>query len=156
MSKSMKTMEDRQVAIWGYLEDNGPTMQKKISLDLKIQQCLFPSLLFGLDEFIEKFTFKGGARRGSTKYPHFYGSLSRRYGGVILCTKNDPRLIDYILERIDFTINNKSDAATAMTYLRKHIGYERARRLIEKTGYIYRTTSPLSDIPSDSAKEGSE
>ena len=68
---------------------------------------------------------------------------STRHGREILVAACDAELLGRILEggRIPFKVETTADARTLVSHLKKQIGYERAREVVEGLGYQYQATS---------------
>ena len=126
-----------------YLKEQGPTPQSTLSEELGIGMEHFPQLSRELFDQVERLRFKvgrggrsGGRKHGGTTV---YGDLLEM--GPVFAIRGDPRIIDFVAEGVSFKVENTVDARTLVQHLKKQIGYERARAVVEKLGYQYQTPS---------------
>jgi transposase len=127
-----------------HLKEQGPTPQSVLSEELGIEMSHFPRLSRELFEQVERFKFhvgSGGASTGGTKYggTQIYGKLGDM--GPVFAIRDDPRIIDFVADHTPFKVETAGDARTLVQHLKKKIGYERARAVVERLGYQYQTPS---------------
>jgi len=124
-----------------YLEEHGPTPQSTLSADLKISKGRFSRIARELFDQVELFPFKLGSQRGrgEVKYGShsIYGDLSFPGMGNVFALRDDPRIIDFVAERIGFKVETPQDARTLVQHLGKQLGTPRARDVMRKLGYVY-------------------
>jgi len=135
-----------------YLEEHGPMPQSTISTDLKIPVGRFSRMAREMFDQVERFKFKVGSSRGrgGIKYGGYsvYGDLNYQEMGNVFALRDDPRIVDFVVERTNFKVETTQDARTLVLHLRKQLGTERAKEVVKKLGYVYskdrRGTHPRS------------
>ena len=140
---SWNRREKEILLLWGYLEDHGPMTQREVTEKLNISRERLCEYMANLQDIFERFKFSvgtGSGSRGGIKYGGYemYGGLGSSRRSTIISHKNDPRLIDYIVERMSFKIESSHDAQTVVMHFKKHIGTDRAQEVVKRMGYVYR------------------
>ena len=59
--------------------------------------------------------------------------------GPTYVRRGDERIVDYIAERCNFSVDTSNEASAARHILAEYIGAKLARRVIEKLGYRYQS-----------------
>ncbi|MCK4698645.1 MAG: hypothetical protein KAT53_10155 [Dehalococcoidia bacterium] len=124
-----------------YLEEHGPTPQSTLFTDLEIPSGRFSRIAREMFDQVERFKFKLGTSRGrgGIKYGGYsvYGDLNIQEMGSVFALREDPRIIDFVAERINFKVETPQDARTLVLHLKKQLGTERAKEVVRKLGYVY-------------------
>jgi hypothetical protein len=129
-----------ETKVFEYLKVHGPTPRTVFYKELRLNNSHITKLLRASRVIKSVYFRMGHCRRGSRKYTlhEIYGELSKL--GSILFIRDDPRIVDYMAERIPFKIKSHHDARTLYLYLKKHFDSQTVRKIIEKLGYRYRRT----------------
>ena len=126
----------RNDKIFNYLDEHGPTSLRMLSTKLGISQHTFRKFLRVFYDEVESIDFKVGSRgKARTRRADIYGELSK--DRIFILLRGDPRLIDFVANRIVFEVKSGGDAAIIMHHLSQKLGKERAKEIIEKLGYEY-------------------
>ncbi len=124
-----------------YLEEHGPTPQSTLSTDLEIPNGRFSRIAREMFDQVERFKFKVGSSRGrgGIKYGGYsiYGDINIQEMGNVFALRDDPRIVDFVAESTSFKVETPQDARTLVLHLKKQLGSERARKVVEKLGYVY-------------------
>lgn len=127
------------IRLWEYLDEHGPMTRSEIEEDLHISSAKLYEYVVSLwDNIFERFKFVASSR-GGTKYggANIYGDLSFSQIGLVISLRNDPRLIDYIADRIPFKVKDYYDARTLVIHLKRQVGIDRARDVVRRQGYVF-------------------
>ncbi len=154
-----ETTEQRRTrrveSLLSYLKEHGPTPQNVLVQKLRFGSAVLPRFSRELFDYIERLQFTVKATpRGGTKYGGsvIYGSLNKL--GPVFALRGDHRIVDFVAERIPFKVESSNNAQTLVMHLKKQIGYERAREVVEKLGYKY--IRPSHKAPKLTMKEAAE
>jgi len=124
-----------------YLEEHGPTPQSTLSTELGIRSGRFARIAREMFDQVERFKFKVSSAkgRGGTKHGGYsiYGDLNVQEMGNLFALRDDPRIIDFVAERINFKVESTNDARMFVQHFKKQLGTERARDVVRKLGYVY-------------------
>ncbi len=124
--------------VLGYLKEHGPTWRTTLIKDLRIPGGFFPRFLRTFFDEAECFTFKRGRGKRIRLVHDIYGELTNR---PFLALRSDPRIVDFVTERIPMKIECGRDAAILAQHLGKHLGKARTREVIERL-YTYVVRPP--------------
>lgn len=130
--------------IVSYLKEHGPTPQAALAEKLGIRINHFPRFAREFADQVERFKFyvgTGSSSRGGTRYggTEIYGGLGDI--GPVFAVRDDPRVVAFVAERTPFKVETTAEARTLVSHLKKQIGYDRARKVVERLGYRYQTPS---------------
>ena len=128
-------LEERIIKLWNYLEDGGPTSQRELSEKFNISSSTISKYIKEFPDIFERFKFCGGGRK--YKASEIYGDLLYNKSGFLISLRDDPRLIDYLVEKISFKINDPTDVRIFIIHLKEQIGIERARELARKKYNVF-------------------
>jgi len=138
--KGYKKQRHRENLI-SYLEEHGPTPQSTLSTDLEIPSGRFARIAREMFDQIERFKFRLGTSRGrgGIKYGGYsvYGDLNIQEMGILFALRDDPRIVGFVADRINFKVKKPQDARTLVQHLKKQLGTERAKEVVRKLGYVY-------------------
>jgi len=139
---SWRRKEKEVIRLWSYLEDHGPTTQREIQKKLDISGPSLQDYLVNLGDIFERFKFAIGTGSGSyggVKYKSYdiYGDLAYNNIGYVISLNDDPRLIDFIAERIPFKLETSHNTQALVQHIKNHIGIDRAQEVVRKMGYVY-------------------
>lgn len=138
--KGYKKQRHRENLI-SYLEEHGPTPQSTLSTELGISGGRFARIAREMFDQVERFKFKLGTSRGRGGIEHggyaVYGELNIQEMGNVFALRDNPRIIDFVAERVGFKVETPQDARTLVLHLKKQLGTERAKDVVRKLGYVY-------------------
>lgn len=126
-----------------YLREHGPTSQRVLSKELGISMVRFNRWASELFDWVERFKFAvgtGSGGRGGVKHGGYkiYDGVSFSSMGYIFALRDDLRIIDFVARYIPFKLETPHNVATLVQHLKKQLGYDRARQVVEKLGYVYK------------------
>lgn len=131
-------VEERAVLLLDALDEKGPMTLPEL-WGMGFSKHVITWMIRELYDYVEVVTMfpPGSHGKVRTNLVDFYDG-SRVYGGMrIVALKNDPRIIDYIADRMIFDIKNGRDAQTVLMILRSSIGRDRAREVVQRRGHKY-------------------
>ncbi len=124
--------------VLGYLKEHGPTWRSILIEEQGIPKGFFSRFLRESFDEVECFTFKRGKGKRIRLVHDIYGEMTLR---PFLALRDDPRIVDFVAERIPMKIECGRDAAVLAQHLGKHLGKARTRKVIERL-YTYVVRSP--------------
>lgn len=128
--------DDMKKKVTKYLRENGPTPERVLSKELDLKQVVFSKLEIRTHYLLERFKF-GGVGRSKYKSYQILNGLSVKHMGAIWAIKNDPRIIDFVAQYIPLKIESGWEASALVQHIKKQLGTERARKVVEKLGHQY-------------------
>jgi len=132
MSASKAKVRDLKKEILEYLKKTGPTPRRILIKDLKIREY---QLTAALPEGVAVVHFTKGMKKRYSSYDIF-GELVKL--GKLLFLRDDPRIVEYVAERIPLRPKTPHEARALYTNLKEHLGEKVSRAVVEKLGYKYK------------------
>ncbi len=111
-----------------YLKEHGPTWRSILIEELGISGGFFSRFLRESFDDVECFVFKRGKGKRIRLVHDIYGEMTLR---PFLALRNDPRVIDFVAERIPMKVECGRDAAVLAQHLGKYLGKARTRNVVE-------------------------
>lgn len=112
-----------------YLSKNGPTKRSDLAEQVMVASSTLSGYMMDLVDMVDTLRFRAGRRAHI-----LYGDL---HNITVYSLKDDPRIIDFIVDRLKFVPTTPTEAGWATRCLREQIGTERAREVVSRLGYGY-------------------
>lgn len=143
--------EEEIIKIWSYLEDHGPQSMIKIIDELNISAPHIDEYMMNLHDIFESFQFFKGMRVNNVVplYQEVYANLSYKDNGSIISLREDPRLIDYIANKINFTIVTTHEERMLRKYFENQIGADRTKEICKTKGYMQKVEQNRLEVEAD-------
>ncbi len=138
--------------VLGYLDEHGPTWRSEIMKVLGIPDQFFAQFARVCFDEVEYFKIKRGKGKRIRTVHEVYGELTNR---PFLAIRNDPRVIDFVADKIAMKVECGRDAAVLASNLGNHLGKKRTREVIERLyTYVHRTTRRIPRRPKELGEHG--
>jgi len=118
--------------LYRMLKKNGPMPKREVIENLGLNSEKIETLLRIFPEEFKNLNFNVSRRKYSKAFHNLYKA------SPILYLKGDPRIIDFIASKIDMKIQTMYEAKSVVDLLKWHIGYQKARAVVERLGYRYK------------------
>ncbi len=118
------------------LHQHGPCTRENL-LESGFSSTSITKALFRYPDDIERIEMRTGTRHGPSRSTQIFADQYIRKS--VYAIKGDERVVDYLVERIIFRPKDQPGARVLFMVLKKLVGEVRARTIVEKLGYKYKT-----------------